>query len=95
MLSGTPLYVTQLNDLACGLNPTTQGVIIGVTVCILVVAIAAVVLVLLYRHHNSCVHRLLKGLRGRQQRGDSGTIDQYVHIYYPQPYTKAVPVTEL
>lgn len=95
MLAGTPLYATQLSDLACGLNPTIQGVVIGVTVFILVVAIAAVVIVMLYRHHNSCVHRLLKGLRGRQQRGDSGTIDQYVHIYYPQPYTKAVPVTEL
>lgn len=95
MLAGTPLYATQLSDLACGLNPTTQGVIIGVTVFMLVLAVAAIVLVLLYRHHNSCVHRLLKGLRGRQQHGDSGTIDQYVHIYYPQPYTKAVPVTEL
>ncbi|KAK3896157.1 hypothetical protein Pcinc_000177 [Petrolisthes cinctipes] len=98
-LAGTPLNETQLSDLACGLDSTAQGAIIGVVVCVLVVVIAAIVLVLLYRHHNSCVHRLVKGLRGRQ-RGDGGTTDlpyTYPYIYHPA-YTntsKAVPVTEL
>lgn len=94
-LSNVLLKDTTLLDLACGMDPTTYGIVIGVVVFGIVVLISCVVLMVLYSQHGSCLHRLLKGhgLRG----GGSG----YDHPCQPdcQGYImtphKPVPVTEL
>ncbi|KAK7081317.1 hypothetical protein SK128_019035, partial [Halocaridina rubra] len=96
-LSGTPLNLTELSDLACGMDPATQGLVIGLVVLLLVVIIAAAVVMMLYRHHGSCVHRLLKGHRLDRHGGGFGhhtcSHDNYPgYIMTPQ---KPVPVTEL
>lgn len=95
-LAGVPLNSTKLSELACGLDPAIQGVVIGLVVCLVVGIVAAVVVVMLYRHHGSCVHRLLKGhhIGGHRRRCDH----PYTHNYHPaytMTPTKPVPVTEL
>lgn len=96
-LAGIPLHSTQMSDLACGMDPATQGLVIGLVVCAIVVVVAAVVVVMLYRHHGSCVHRLLKGhhIGGR---GSGCDHHPYTHNYsqaYIMTPNKPVPVTEL
>ena len=95
-MAGVLLHSTQMSDLACGMDSATQGLVIGLVVCFLVVMIAAVVVVMLYRHHDSCVHRLLKGhhIGGHRSRCEH----PYSHSYHPAytvTPTKPVPVTEL
>lgn len=96
-LAGTALNATKLSDLACGLDPATQGVVIGIVVCLVVIVVAAVVVIMLYRHHGSCVHRILKGHHIRS-RGHG--FDHYPDYHRPDTYNlkqphKPVPVTEL
>lgn len=95
-MEGALLRSTDISDLACGLDASTQGLVIGLVVFVLVIMITAVVVVMLYRHHDSCVHRLLKGhhIRGPGSRCDH----PYTHSYHPAytvTPTKPVPVTEL
>lgn len=94
-LAGKSLHSVELSDLACGMDPATQGLVIGMVVFVIVVVVAAVVVVILYRHHGSCVHRLLKGHR---LRGRGGGFDHCSHDnfqgYIMTPH-KPVPVTEL
>ncbi|XP_042227516.1 leucine-rich repeat neuronal protein 2-like [Homarus americanus] len=96
-LAGIPLNFTQINDLACGMDATTRGVVIGLVVCFIVVVVAAVVVVMLYRHHGSCVHRLLKGhhIGGRGSRCDHHPYTHNYHPAYIMTPNKPVPVTEL
>ena len=96
-LASVPLHSTKLSDLACGMDPATQGLVIGLVVIFLVLVIAIVVVIMLYRHHGSCVHRLLKGHRLDRHGGTFGhhtcSHDHYQgYIMTPQ---KPVPVTEL
>lgn len=95
-MSGTLLRSTNISELACGLDSTTQGVVIGLVVCFLVVVITAVVVVMLYRHHDSCIHRLLKGhhIGGHGRHCDHPYSHGYHQAYTVTP-TKPVPVTEL
>lgn len=96
-LADIPLHSLQMSDLACGMDPATQGLIIGVMVCIIVIVVAAVVVVMLYRHHGSCVHRLLKGhhIGGRGSGCDHHPYTHNYHPAYTMTPTKPVPVTEL
>ncbi|XP_050686956.1 leucine-rich repeat neuronal protein 2-like [Eriocheir sinensis] len=95
-MEGALLRSTDISELACGLDSTTQGLVIGLVVCFLVVMITAAVVVMLYRHHDSCVHRLLKG---HHIGGPGSSCDHpYTHSYHPActvTPTKPVPVTEL
>merc|ERR1712106_50477 len=63
-LSDVLLKDTTLLDLACGMDPTTYGIVIGVVVFVVVVLVSGVVVTVLYSQHGSCLHRLLKGHRG-------------------------------
>ena len=83
------------NDLSCGLDPATQGLVIGLVVFFILVIAFAITLLILCRKSGSCVNRLLKGhkLGGGSSR-ENGTFprDPY-HGYILAP--KPVPVTEL
>ncbi|XP_069170152.1 leucine-rich repeat neuronal protein 2 [Procambarus clarkii] len=96
-LANVPLHSTQMSDLACGMDPATQGLVIGLVVCVIVIVVAAVVVMMLYRHHGSCVHRLLKGhhIGGRGSGCDHHPYTHNYHPAYTMTPTKPVPVTEL
>ncbi|MPC24295.1 Leucine-rich repeat neuronal protein 2 [Portunus trituberculatus] len=92
-LAGRALRSTEISDLACGMDSATQGLVIGLVICFLVVMIATVVVVMLYRHHDSCVHRLLKGhhIGGHGSQYNHSFSHSYHPAYTVTP-TKPVPL---
>ncbi|KAL7641353.1 UNVERIFIED_CONTAM: hypothetical protein RMT77_008492 [Armadillidium vulgare] len=89
-LQGIPLSSTELSDLFCGLDAATQGVVIALSVCGLLLVLASVAFFLLYLNRGSCVRQLLKGQKwSRASRSASRSYDS------EYPCIKPVPVTEL
>ena len=97
-LEGRSLVNVELIELSCGLGSTTQGIVIGVVVFIVVILMIGLILLVIYRSsRGSCLRHLMKGSKWGNGRETTGNLHAYPHDYpeYIMAPNKPVPVTEL